>query len=142
MDSLWWVSLLVVPLLALAGIMIFAVWLANRVAERAIGRQHHLIEEILNTGDVPAAWIGQIQGNASILRSGAKSVRFDKAKVSCLRKLDALIAYAENSPLMGDAETKEVVLQRLDEVYGEWARRNPESFRPTEKTADVSPPLG
>jgi hypothetical protein len=139
-DSLWWVPLLVAPLLALAGIMVFAVWLANRVAEHAIGRQHRLIEEIINTGHVPAAWAGRSQGDTGILRSRARSPRSGKAKVSCLRKLDALITYAENSPLMGDAETKEVVLQRLDEVYDEWARRSPESFRSTERTADVDPP--
>lgn len=141
MDSLWWVPLLVAPLLTLAGIMVFAVWLANRVAEHTIGRRHRLIEEIMNTGHVPAAWASRASNAAGIRRSTTKGPGSDKAKVSCLQKLDALIAYAENSPLMGDAETKEVVLQRLDEVYDEWARRSPESFRSTERAADVYPPL-
>lgn len=127
MDNLWWLSLIVLPLAALAGILVFAAWFARQVTDRFVGRPHRWIEEILRTGEAPAAWHHLAWPSARARRSSP-----EQAKARDLRRLDDLIAYTERSPLMGDAETKEVVLQRLDEIYDDWAGRNPASFRPTE----------
>lgn|GEM_PF-2132031 len=131
MDNLWWLSLIVLPLAALAGIMVFSAWFARRVTDRFVGRPHRWIEEILRTGEAPAAWRHPAR-LAALARWRARRSSPEQAKARDLRRLDDLIAYTERSPLMGDAETKEVVLQRLDEIYDDWAGRNPASFRPTE----------
>jgi len=131
LDSLWWLSLIVLPLAALAGILAFAAWFARQMTDRFVGRTHRWIEEILRTGEAPAAWIRPTHPSAVVRRFSRRSAP-EQAKAGYLRRLDDLIAYTEKSPLMGDAETKEVVLQRLDEVYDDWAGRNPASFRPKE----------
>ena len=141
MDSLWWLWLIVAPLAVLAGILLFATWFARRVIEQFIGRKHRWIEEIMRTGEAPDAWSRRAQW-PDIVRKLQRHSAPEKAKASYLRQLDDLIAYTERSPLMGDAETKEVVLQRLDEVYDEWDRRSPESFRSLAGAAAVSPPHG
>jgi hypothetical protein len=140
-DSLWWLSLIVLPLVALAGILVFAAWFARQVIDRFVGRTHRWIEEIMDTGEAPAVWSHPTPLPA-VARRFLRRSEPEQAQASYLRRLDGLIAYTERSPLMGDAETKEVVLQRLDEVYDEWARRSPESFRSLEGAAAVSPPQG
>jgi hypothetical protein len=128
-DSLWWLWLIVLPLMVLAGILALAAWFARLMTERLIGRKHRLIEHIMHTGEPPDAWRQPARrptGMRATFRRGAP----EDAQASYLRRLDSLIAYTERSPLMGDAETKEVVLQRLDEVYDDWAGRNPANFQP------------
>ncbi|MBM4460356.1 MAG: hypothetical protein FJ011_21770 [Chloroflexi bacterium] len=128
MDSLWWLSLIVLPLAALAGILVFAAWFARRVTDRFVGRTHRWIEEIMETGEAPAAWRSRQTRLPAIARQFLRRSEPEQAQASYLRRLDGLIAYTERSPLMGDAETKEVVLERLDEVYDDWAQRSPGQF--------------
>jgi hypothetical protein len=113
--------MLALPIVALAAIMGFAVWEANRFAERVIGRKHRWIEEIMQTGAVPADWAG---GDGPLARLGMSLT--GRPRVAGLarhvRRLDELIVYVENSPLMGDEETRDVVLDRLDEVRDAWAQ--------------------
>jgi hypothetical protein len=123
LDSLWWLSLIVLPLAALAGILVFAAWFARQVTDRFVGRTHRWIEEIMRTGEAPDSWSRRAKWRIS-----GRRLSEEKAKAAALHRLDSLIAYAERSPLMGDAETKEVVLERLDEVYDDWAQRSPELF--------------
>ena len=49
MESLWWLWLILLPLAALAGILVFVAWFARQVTDRIIGRKHHWIEEIMNS---------------------------------------------------------------------------------------------
>lgn len=139
-DNLWWLSLIVLPLAALAGILVFVAWFARRVTDRFVGRTHRWIEEIMDTGEAPAAWQSHQPRLPAVARRFLRRSEPEQAQASYLRRLDGLIAYTERSPLMGDAETKEVVLQRLDEIYDDWAGRNPASFRPTEDVPPVGPP--
>jgi hypothetical protein len=137
LDGLWWLSLIALPLLGLVGIMLFAAWLTRQVTDRAVGRTHRWIEEIMNSGEPPQAWARRAAW-PTLTRDSRERSGLEKAKASYLRRLDGLIAYAETSPLMGDEETKEVVLQRLDEIYDDWAERNPAAFRPTDGAAPAS----
>ena len=139
MDSLWWLSLVVLPLVALAGILAFAAWLARQVTDRFVGRTHRWIEEIMATGEAPAAWQSHQPCLPAVARRFLRRSEPEQAQASYLRRLDGLIAYTERSPLMGDAETKEVVLARLDEVYDDWAARDPVSFRPAHAAAVDNP---
>ena len=138
-DNLWWLSLIVLPLAALAGILVFAAWFARRVTDRFVGRTHRWIEEIMDTGEAPAAWQSHRPRLPAAARRFLRRSEPEQAQASYLRRLDGLIAYTERSPLMGDAETKEVVLQRLDEIYDDWAARDPVNFRPAHEAAVDNP---
>ena len=129
--------MLVLPLASMAGIMLFAVWLTRRMSERMISRKHHLLEEIINTGEVPAEWKRRGIRPVAKLRG---TVAGDQAKVACLKQLDDLTVYVERSPFMADDETREVVLERLDHVYEAWATRDAAAFRWQERAASASLP--
>jgi len=132
--------LLVLPLASMAGIMLFAVWLTKRVSERMISRKHRLLEEILNTGEVPAEWMKRANSPIAKLRGAREAVAGDQAKAACLQKLDDLALYVERSPFMADDETREVLLERLDHVYEAWATRDAAAFRWQERAASASQP--
>ena len=134
---MWWLVLLVLPLASMAGIMLFAVWLTRRMSERMISRKHHLLEEIINTGEVPAEWKRRGIRPVAKLRG---TIAGDQAKVACLQQLDDLTVYVERSPFMADDETREVVLERLDHVYEAWATRDAAAFRWQERAASASLP--
>jgi hypothetical protein len=134
---MWWLVLLVLPLASMAGIMLFAVWLTRRVSERMINRKHRLLEEILNTGEVPAEWMRRATRPVGKLSNVRGAVAGDDAKATCLQQLDDLIAYVERSPFMADDETREVLLERLDHVYEAWATWDAGAFRWHERTASA-----
>ena len=137
---MWWLVLLVLPLASMAGIMLFAVWLTRRMSERMISRKHHLLEEIINTGEVPAEWKRRGIRPGDKLRGAREAVAGDQAKAACLQQLDDLTVYVERSPFMADDETREVVLKRLDHVYEAWASRDAAAFRWQERAVSASPP--
>jgi hypothetical protein len=137
-ESVWWLVLLVLPLASLAGIMLFAVWLTRQVSERMISHKHRLLEEIVNTGEVPAEWLRQTIYPVAKLRGAREAVAGDRAKTTCLQQLDDLTVYVERSPFMADDETREVLLERLDHVYEEWATRNAAAFRWQKRATSAS----
>ena len=137
---MWWLVLLVLPLASMAGIMLFSVWLTGRVSERMISRKHRLLEEIVNTGEVPAEWKRRGIRPGDKLRGARGAVAGDQAKAACLQQLDDLTVYVERSPFMADDETREVVLKRLDHVYEAWASRDAAAFRWQERAVSASPP--
>jgi hypothetical protein len=96
---LTFLALTVVPLAALTLIMLAAVWFTRQVAERMVGRKHRLLESIVKTGEIPAAW----------------------RKAGYLAKLDDLTRYAETSPFIADEDTRDALLDRLAEVREAWA---------------------
>jgi non-ribosomal peptide synthetase component F len=117
---LTFLALTVIPLVILVLILLFAIWLANRLAYRMVGSKHHLLDEILRTGEVPAAW-----------RTRPLRWRPDQPELLAadwarnqklyLARLDDLIAYAETTPLVDDEDTRDVLLDRLDEIRAAWA---------------------
>ena len=137
---MWWLVLLVLPLASMAGIMLFAVWLTRRISERMISRKHRLLEEIVDTGEVPAEWMRQSARPVARLRSAREAVAGDQAKAACLQQLDDLAVYVERSPFVADDETREVLLERLDHVYEAWATRDAAAFRWQERAASASLP--
>jgi hypothetical protein len=136
---MWWLVLLVLPLASMAGIMLLSVWLTGRVSERMISRKHRLLEEIINTGEVPPEWMKRATRPIAKLRGVRGAVAGDQAKAACLKQLDDLTVYVERSPFMADDETREVVLERLDHVYEAWASRDAAAFRWQERAASAGP---
>jgi hypothetical protein len=100
------------------GCRVFAAWFARQVTERIIGVEHRLIEETMSSGETLDAWTWRALWPISVRRTQRRSTP-ERVKASYLRQLDDLIVYTERSPLPWDDETKEVVVQRLDEVQVE-----------------------
>src|SRR5215217_6799013 len=102
--------LVVLPLLTVVAIILGAIWMSNILASQVIGKKHHLLEEIFNTGEVPQSWTGSttpwFSQNAAAQKRQHK--RF-------LRKLDDLIHYVRTTALVADEESREVLLARLVE---------------------------
>jgi hypothetical protein len=107
--------LLVLPLLAVVAIILGAIWMSNILASQVIGKKHHLLEEIVNTGEVPQSWISSPM--PWFLQDAKAQKRQHKR---FLRKLDDLIQYVRTTSLMADEESREVLIARLFEVRADW----------------------
>jgi hypothetical protein len=107
--------LLVLPLLAVVAIILGAIWMSNTIASQVIGKKHHLLEEIVNTGEVPQSWTSSRM--PWFLQDAKAQERRHKR---LLRKLDDLIQYVRTTSLVADEESRDVLLARLFEVRADW----------------------
>jgi len=114
-------ALTVLPLAALVLVMLVAIWFTNFLTTRMVGRKHHLLETIVQTGDVPEAWQAPFGRGLASADAAAQSATRARAQASYLARLDALIHYAETTPLVENEDAREVLLDRLDEVRAAWA---------------------
>jgi hypothetical protein len=114
-------ALTVLPLAGLVVVLLIAIWFTNFVAKGMVGRKHHLLESIVQTGDVPAAWQAPFARGLASPDAAAQAATQARARASYLARLDALIRYAETSPLVENEEAREVLLDRLDEIRAAWA---------------------
>jgi hypothetical protein len=121
---LTFLALTVIPLVALALIILFAIWLANRLAERLVGRKHHLLETIVRTGEVPEEWRASGPRRRHSLQPQELAAWQARNKETYLARLDQLIRYAETTSLVDDEDTRDVLLDRLDEIRADWAERD------------------
>jgi hypothetical protein len=109
------IPLLVLPVLALVAITLGAIWLTNMLAGQVIGKKHHLLEQIIDTGEVPHDWtVGPL-------------IRFYRGKSAqerqhhySLHMLDKLIRYVRTTSLVADMETRKMLVDRLLEVRADW----------------------
>jgi hypothetical protein len=115
----------VIPLVILTLIILFAIWLANRLAYRMVGSKHRLLDSILSTGEVPEAWRGRMLWRRRPQQGEQLAAYQARNKEIYLARLDDLIAYAETTPLVDDEDTRDVLLDRLDEIRAAWAERDP-----------------
>jgi len=99
-------SPLLIPLtvIALAAIMIFAIWWMNRVADFAIGSRHRSIEEILDTRRPPAKWLGKREDTRP-----------------AIVKLDKLIEYVKTTRFIDSEDSRNELIVELSEIRTEWA---------------------
>lgn len=101
----------------------------GRLTDKYIGEKHRAIEEIVNTGKVPKAWMGKLEKRiSSVSKNQGRSEKVLKmkiqAKTSILKKIDHLIDYSKTSPFVQDKETKEILLNKLLEVRRLWEEKD------------------
>ncbi len=105
-----WVALLLVGCLAaMTLVMLVAIWETKRVTRFLVDDRHRILEQIFDTGEVPETWRRRTQA-------------------SCLRRLDRLIRYSRQSPILRDEEARQRLVARLTTVRSAWAERGPEEF--------------
>ncbi|MBA7524686.1 hypothetical protein ES705_16828 [subsurface metagenome] len=101
----------------------------GRLTDKYIGEKHRAIEEIVNTGKVPKAWMGKLEKRiSSVSKTQGRSEKVLKmkmqAKTSILKKIDHLINYSKKSPFVQDKETKEILLNKLLEARRLWEEKD------------------
>ena len=99
------------------------------ISSKHIGEKHRAIEEIVNTGKVPKAWIDKLEKRiSSVSKTQGRSKKVLKmkmqAKTIILKKIDHLIDYSKTSPFIQDKETKEILLNKLLEARRLWKEKD------------------
>ena len=101
----------------------------ERLTDKYIGEKHRAIEEIVNTGKVPKAWMGKLEKRiSSVSKTQGRSKKVLKMKMQSktiiLKKIDHLIDYSKTSPFVQDKETKEILLNKLLEARRLWEEKD------------------
>jgi hypothetical protein len=122
------VEVLVVVLVAAValGLMMWgAIWGLNTAAVRMVGDRHRLLQGIVETGEVPAAWRRRYEGRLArlervpALASRAASLH-RQAQEDYLKRLDRLAGYVETSTLVDGEQTRRALLNKLASVRASW----------------------
>ncbi len=103
--------------------------LMERLTGKYIGEKHRAIEEIVNTGKVPKAWIDKLEKRiSSVSKTQGRSKKVLKmkmqAKTIILKKIDHLIDCSKTSPFVQDKETKEILLNKLMDARRFWEEKD------------------
>ncbi len=117
---------------AVLGLMMWgAIWALNMAAARMVGDQHRLLQGIVETGEVPAAWRRAYEARMAWLKAvptlDGRAVRVERrAQQHYLKQLDRLICYVETSTLVDGEQTRRVLLARLAGVRANWQALAPD----------------
>ncbi len=103
--------------------------LAGRVMGERVNALHHTIETILETEQIPEAWLDP--GPANDRRAAQRQLR------RALRRLRKARAYIERTPSISDVESREYILSELDRIRDQW--RAGELFPPPGSGTEASP---
>ncbi|MBA7582619.1 hypothetical protein ES695_07775 [Candidatus Atribacteria bacterium 1244-E10-H5-B2] len=101
----------------------------ERLTGKYVGEKHRAIEEIVNTGKVPKAWIDKLEKRiSSVSKTQGRSKKVLKMKIQAktiiLKKIDLLIDYSKTSPFVQDKETKEILLNKLLDTRRLWEEKD------------------
>ena len=86
--------------------------LAGRVMGARVNALHHAIETILETEQIPEAWLDP--------RPAADHRWTQKQQRRALRRLRKVRAYIERTPSISDVESREYILSELDRIRDQW----------------------
>jgi hypothetical protein len=110
-------------------LIILAMGYGTKVAvDKLIGEKHYAIDVVLETGQPPPGWLQPYRARARSLQQGPgwedrlRELQ-NRAKRSCLRRLDGLIGYLKRTSLVEDDETRQAVLSQLAAMRQEWEMR-------------------
>lgn len=84
-----------------------------KITSIIIEQKHRDAEEILRTGLIPHHWLKKGSIIKTLLISGA-------AKPIALRRLQKIINYFQQSPLVEDESSREILLSKLHDVKTTW----------------------
>ena len=121
-------DVLVVVLVAVAalGLMMWgAMWGLNTAAGRMVGDRHRLLQGIVETGEVPAAWRRRYEARLARLErapalAGRAAGLQRQEQGDYLKRLDRLVRYVETSTLVDGEQTRRALLNKLASVRASW----------------------
>lgn len=86
--------------------------LAGRVMGKRVNALHHALETILETEQIPEAWLEPRRADDH--RAAQRQLR------RALRRLRKIRAYIERTPSISDIESREYILLELDRIRDQW----------------------
>jgi len=97
----------------------------GKITGKYVNEKHRSAEAIINTGKVPEEWSNKLKERISLagkIEGQSKKILKikERAKKIVLKKIDHLIDYFKKTPLVEDKETKEILLDKLQEVRRLW----------------------
>ena len=122
------VPILIVATLIMLLIMIGAIWGLNAAMARMVGDKHHVLQVLVETGQVPIEWSRPFQRKiARLTRSHGSSAQIaelqERALRDYLRKLDRLISYVQSSPFVDGEDTRNLLLAQLADIRVSWQEK-------------------
>ena len=122
------VPILIVGTLIMLLIMIGAIWGINVAMARMVGDKHHVLQVLVETGQVPPEWSRPFQRKiARLTRSHGNSAQIaelqERALRDYLRKLDRLISYVQSSPFVDGEDTRNLLLAQLADIRVSWQEK-------------------
>jgi hypothetical protein len=124
------VPILIVATLIMLLIMIGAIWGLNVAMARMVGDKHHVLQVLVETGQVPPEWSRPFQRKiARLTHSHGSSAQIaelqERARRDYLRRLDRLVAYVQTSPYVDGEETRDLLLEKLADIRVDWQEKIP-----------------
>ena len=122
------VPILIVGTLIMLLIMIGAIWGINVAMARMVGDKHHVLQVLVESGQVPPEWSRPFQRKISRLtHSQGSSAQIaelqERALRDYLRKLDRLISYVQSSPFVDGEDTRNLLLAQLADIRVSWQEK-------------------
>jgi hypothetical protein len=113
--------------IALVLIMLGSVWIMNRASGAMVGAKHRVLQEIVETGQVPAEWSRSYRRKLAWLEKRGSLDQIARVKLEAqqhyLDKLEELLQYARTTPLVDGEDTRDLLLRRLQDVRAEWQKK-------------------
>jgi hypothetical protein len=108
--------------------MLGAIWGINVAMDKMVGDKHRALEEIMTTGQAPAAWRKRYNGKIARLRANqaraAEAAALEKRAVAdYVRQLDRLVAYTQKTSLIEGEDTRQMLLKKLAEIRVSWQKQ-------------------
>ncbi len=118
-------------LTVLIGIVTFSITLAMRWSVRQISgqveRRFRHADTLVNGGHIPAEWLESFRAEAErMIQTGATAQDLrgvaQRARATCLRNIDTLIKFFEESKFVDNAETRALLLDELRAQRQRWTQ--------------------
>lgn len=114
--------------LAVAALLVLVGWSTNVALAKMIGEKHHILEEIVTTGQVPRRWSEPFETKIARLshdprNAGKVADLRTRGTQRYLKKLDSLVHYVETSAPVEGYNTREMLLDRLASARVAWQNR-------------------
>lgn len=122
--------ILLVFALVLATLMLVAAWGTSLALTKLVGERHQVLEQIVETGQVPRIWSEPVEKTIAKLRQDPRNARKiaslqARGTEQYLKKLDRLTRYVETTRLVDGEDTRQVLLDRLAHVRTTWQTGHP-----------------
>ena len=123
------IGFMLVATAALVFVGLFILWLTDKVASTAVTDQFRDAEFILEHHRAPETW-AKPRGVFSRLKVHLlkRNKTPTEQKGDVLKRLDELIAFFENSPLVQDEEAKKLLLEQLAAERVDWEGKSIEEI--------------
>ncbi|RIK43922.1 MAG: hypothetical protein DCC55_04025 [Chloroflexi bacterium] len=133
MTLLWVILATALTLGLLFALITYSLFWLQRRAARQFEQKFQDANQLIQGGRPPAAWVQSERAQVKKMRSqgknGAAQARIGaRARQRCLRNLRALIHFLGDGRFYDSLETRELIVERLWGIHGQWLQEPWEYF--------------